>query len=160
MLLALEVDHGHRQRVRQLATRRGERGRDQDDRPTPGEWGGKDAGADVQRVDKIDTAATTPHRGKEGEDSNDPTQVHSRPPPTAAAAVVVPRLPGVRNRGVGQTRRGRCCRWLQTDSHRGTGVRGTRGKSGSADTGDTRRQLAVTDALRDNTAPTLTTATA
>ena len=102
-------------------------------------WGGKDAGADVQRVDKIDTAATTPHRGKEGEDSNDPTQVHSRPPPTAAAAVVVPRLPGVRDRGVGQTRRGRCRRWLQTDSHRGTEVRGTRGKGGSADTGDMRR---------------------
>ena len=126
MLLALEVDHGHRQRVRQLATRPGEGRRDQDDRPTPGEWGGKDAGADVQRVDKIDTAATTPHRGKEGEDSNDPTQVHSRPPPTAAAAVVVPRLPGVREREVGQTRRGRCRCRLQTDSHRGAGVRGTR----------------------------------
>ena len=120
-------------------------------------WGGKDAGADVQRVDKIDTAATTPHRGKEGEDSNDPTQVHSRPPPTAAAAVVVPRLPGVRDRGVGQTRRGRCRRRLQTDSHRCAGVRGTRGKSESADTGDTRRQLAVTDTLKDNAARLLAT---
>ena len=64
MLLALEVDHGHRQRVRQLATRRGEGRRDQDDRPTPGEWGGKDAGADVQRVDKIDTARHHPPQGQ------------------------------------------------------------------------------------------------
>ena len=178
MLLALEVDHGHRQRVRQLATRRGERGRDQDDRPTPGEWGGKGAGADVQRVDKINTARHHPpkrerereegsHMGgkgrgrrhaarrhnrrggmpspptegrrEEGEDSNDPTHMHSRPPPMAAAVVVVPRLPGVRNCEIGQTRRGRCRRRLQTDSHRGAGVRGTRGKDGSADTGGTWR---------------------
>ena len=65
MLLALEVDHGHRQRVRQLATRPGEGRRDQDDKPTPGEWGGKDAGADVQRVDKINTARHhPPQRGR------------------------------------------------------------------------------------------------
>ena len=71
MLLALEVDHGHRQRVRQLATRRGERGRDQDDRPTPGEWGGKGAGADVQRVDKINTARHhPPKREREREEGS------------------------------------------------------------------------------------------
>ena len=72
MLLALEVDHGHRQRVRQLATRRGERGRDQDDRPTPGEWGGKGAGADVQRVDTIDVAAChhPPKREREREEGS------------------------------------------------------------------------------------------
>ena len=113
MLLALEVDHGHRQRVRQLATRRGERGRDQDDsgadRPTTGEWGGKGAGADVQRVDKINTARHHPpkrerereegsHMGGKGRGRRHAARRQNRhgmpPPPTE----------GRRERGRGQQR--------------------------------------------------------
>ena len=105
--------------------------------------GGERAGADTRRVDTIDAAAChhPPQRERERERGQQRPDPHGQPPPPAAAAAVVvpPRLPGVRNCGVGQTRRGRCRRRLQTDSHTGAGVRGTRGKGGSADTGDMRR---------------------
>ena len=45
-------------------------------------WGGKGAGADTQRVDKIDTACHHPPQregGRGGEDSNDPTHTDAQP---------------------------------------------------------------------------------
>jgi len=75
------------------------------DRPTPEGVGGKGLapthGASTQSTRQH---ATTPHRGRERgrKDNNDPTPMDSRPPPMAAAAVVVPRLPGVRNCVCGQ----------------------------------------------------------
>ena len=103
--------------------------------------GGERAGADTRRVDTIDATAChhPPQRERERE------RGQQRPGPWTATApggggCCRSTAPARRQElCVWAVRRGCCRRWLQTDSHTGAGVRGTRGKGGSADTGDMKR---------------------
>ena len=104
--------------------------------------GGERAGADTRRVDTIDATAChhPPQRERERERGQQRPDPHGQPTAPDGGGCCRSTAPARRQElCVWAVRRGCCRRRLQTDSHTGAGVRGTRGKGGSADTGDMRR---------------------